>query len=206
MFKQITTIVLLALFITTGGKMIAQQDSTYTIPSRGEINPILKHRHKEIGLNMTYLLSQFVPLSGRKIYPGVIDYSYKYFYDNESAFRFGFGSGIEFGSGSNFGTSLSFHFGIRLGFEKRKHLYKKWYYTRGLDALVYGGNITGAPVFGSNDFDFFPGGAGIGPVIGLEYHLNDFLYLSTESMLFFGFPLILVITPPSALILHYIIP
>ncbi len=199
--KQFTRIIITTCLLCLSAlpHLNAQKDTSFILPDRGEMNELLNHRHKEIGLNMTFLISQFVPLGGQVLFPGVIDYSFKLYDSKQNAFRFGFGASWELLSFIERQTNI--RAGMRLGYEKRKHLYKKFYYTWGVDGLFYLG-----PIRGGESPNSIEGGIGLGPVIGIEYQLNDYMYLSTESMLFFGLPTFINVIPPTAIFLHFMIP
>jgi len=153
--------------------------------------------HKEIGLNFTQFVSQFVPFNIKNVKDGPIGYSYKYYNNHNTALRFGFGANIS--SLENFENT---HFALRLGFEKRKHLTGKFYYTKGWDILAILGS------FNLPSKSFGPGGAlGLGPVIGVEYHITDKIIFTTESMLFLGISattfIDISILPPTAFFVHF---
>lgn len=150
--------------------------------------------HKEIGLNFTQFVSQFVPLNLKNVKDGPIGYSFKYYNDRDFALRFGFGANIN----KEFENSF---LSIRLGYEKRRQLSEKFFFTRGWDvlALVGGFNLPSKQENG--------GAIGLGPVIGLEYHITDKLIFTTESMLFVGISsntgFDVSILPPTAFFIHF---
>ncbi len=157
--------------------------------------------HKEIGLNFTQFVSQFVPFNIKKVRSGPIGYSYKYYNRNNTALRFGFGANLS--SSDDFADT---RFSIRLGYEKRKHLSGKFYYTKGWDALAVLGSFNLPSKTGNNSFG--PVAAvGFGPVIGVEYHITDKIIFTTESMLFLGISAItfldISILPPTAFFIHF---
>ncbi len=158
--------------------------------------------HKEIGLNFTQFVSQFVPFNINKVRSGPIGYSYKHYNKNNKAIRFGFGANIS--SSDDFADS---HISIRLGYEKRKHLSGKFYYTKGWDVFALIGSFNLPSKAGNSPFGG-PGGAlGFGPVIGVEYHITDRIIFTTESMLFMGISattgLDISILPPTAFFVHF---
>jgi len=174
--------------------------STISIDAQEDSLSLNYQSHKEIGLNFTQFVSQFVPFNIKNVKDGPIGYSYKYYNNRNFALRFGFGANIS--SSDDFANS---HIAIRLGYEKRKHLTGKFYYTKGWDVLTVLGNFnlpskSDSPRFG-------PGSLGLGPVIGVEYHITDKIIFTTESMLFLGISsstfLDISILPPTAFFVHF---
>lgn len=196
--------ILLILLIAQSTVIYGQNkiDTAIYVPIKASVPPPLTTNHMEVGLNATYLIGQFVPLTTRPILSGVFDYSFKQYTSDSKAFRFGFGSSL--GLGFFFDDILTGHFGIRLGYERRKHLYGKWYYTRGLDGIFYLGDILGRPTDLNSLIGLVPFGIGLGPVIGIEYHFNPYMYLSTESTLLIGLPNLVQVIPPTAIFFNYV--
>ncbi|MEO6692528.1 MAG: hypothetical protein ABIO44_09335 [Saprospiraceae bacterium] len=135
-----------------------------------------KRVHTEVGLNMTSLITLLVPLGNQVTSTGPIDYSLKV-YRKKYAFRFGLGMKVSNANENDVRLAL------RLGFEKRRYLSTKWAYTSGMDILAYAGTFN----FPGDNNQIEGGGIGLGPLAGLEFYINSNLYLSVDSMLFFGF-------------------
>lgn len=187
LIKYCLTIITLSITILASGQDIVD------IPSP-------KKKNKEIGLNMTNFVSQFVPLGSSFPKGGPFSYTYKK-YGNVSAFRFGLGMNLGLSSGEE---DLMLH--MRLGYEKRYKIAEKWAYTRGMDFAVMLGqwNIPGIKTASTE------GSFGFGPVVGFEYYIFPNVYLSTESFIYFGLGFsddsdgifVFRILPPTALILN----
>ena len=184
--KNIILVVLICMFsihISSAQKQIELVDFNY-------------ESHKEIGLNFTQFVAQFIPFNIKSVKDGPIGYSFKRYNRSGKAFRFGFGANIS----ANFENSF---LAIRIGYERRKQIAKKVFYTRGWDILSVAGTLN-LPNSGSQEIFSL----GLGPVIGLEYHLTNALLISTESMLFVGLGLDeeflnIRIIPPTALLVHF---
>ncbi|MBK7468500.1 MAG: hypothetical protein WAS56_12835 [Saprospiraceae bacterium] len=134
-------------------------------------------KNKEIGVNMTTFVSQFVPFGSNFPKGGPFGYSFKK-YGSKAAFRFGLGMSVAVEENEE---DINLH--IRLGYERRKKLNDRWAYTRGLDFALMAGNwnIPGIST------GLFSTAIGFGPVIGIEYYIFPNVYLSTESYIFFGY-------------------
>ncbi len=171
--------------------------ATITINAQEDSLSLDEVKHKEIGLNFTQFVSQFIPFNVNKVKAGSIGYSYKYYNGRNFALRFGFGANIDIQS--NFENSF---ISIRLGYEKRKQLTKRFFVTKGWDVLGVAGSFN-LPTKG----DTQDGSIGFGPVIGVEYHITDNIVFSTESMLFIGLSVISIfdisILPPTAFFVHF---
>jgi hypothetical protein len=162
--------------------------------------PIPKKNSKEIGVNITNFISQFVPFGNNAPNLGPFSYSYKY-YGSAAAFRFGLGMNIS-SLENNFDD---FFLNIRIGYEKRKHINNKWAFTRGMDLAFFAGDES----LNTNNTGDAPVILGIGPMIGIEFYIWPNVYLSTENFIFFGLGsssnlvgLNLIVFPPKNLMLH----
>lgn len=149
-------------------------------------------RTREIGMDFTGLISQFVPFNLNKAAPAMIGLRAK-FYDVKTAFRINFGlSNIDNTEG---------RFYISVGYEKRKPVYKKIFYTGGWDGVIK---------VEPNDNPNFNNGIGsrllIGPArhYGLEYHFSEKFFIATEAFLnlLIGTGADIGFTPPTNLYLH----
>ena len=153
---------------------------------------------KEIGLNMTTFISQFVPFNNTTSMTGPYDFSFKRYKGNR-AFRFGMGMHIK--PEVFFSTGRLNSINLRFGFEKRKNIYNKWKYTRAFDAFLYAGNFNLPDDTSDED-----GGLGAGMGFGIEYHFNEKVYVSTEAMLLAGLSvesgILLEFLPPMAVFIH----
>ncbi|MBK9256520.1 MAG: hypothetical protein IPM42_13615 [Saprospiraceae bacterium] len=127
---------------------------------------------KEIGLNMTPLISQLVPFNLGSVNAGIIGLNYRKYY-NKRAFRLNFGANISESALEE--DDPFFYFSI--GTEKRTALTKSWHYTSGWDLYI------------SADGEDAEGEIGITKLYGIEYHFNKRVFLSTEGRLRLGLPL-----------------
>lgn len=155
--------------------------------------------HTELGLNFTQLVSHFIPLNVKTVRDGPIGYSYKRYGSNNIAFRFGFGAKISFATDEN-----DLFMAMRIGYERRKHLFKNFYMTRGWDIMGFVGSLN---LPNQNNVNEEDGSLGLGPFLGIEYHIHNSLIISTESMLYVGIsafegPLISII-PPTSIFLFF---
>lgn len=159
-----------------------------------ETTPIIK----EVGINMTPFAAQLIPFNETTLRTGPYDFSFKR-YKGDRAFRLGLGMHLR--PDFFFGDNQLNSFNLRIGFERRKQIYKNWHYTRAFDAFFYGGSLN-LPTDLSDD----DGGLGGAVGFGIEYHLNDWMYLSTEGSLMLGFSgnsgILMEFIPPMALFIH----
>ncbi len=158
---------------------------------------IIFKKHKEVGLNLTGLIAQFVPFGNNNPRMGPFIYSYKSYSKKRTAFRLGLGV-----NSFDFLNEENLSFNLRIGYEKRKLLTNRWSYTYGIDGMILVGNDFANINDGSNEIN---GALGIGLPVGIEYSLNDYIYLSVETNLFFGLgsSIINILTiPPTGLFLN----
>lgn len=141
-------------------------------------------------MNITPLLNSLIPFQTPTTRVGPYNFVYKR-YLNNTAFRMGLGLRLVPTPGFNDPNRALNHFNARIGFEKRRQLYKNLYYTGGLDAVgfVNSFNLPGTLAQTPNPFGFVSddGGVGLGATMGLEYFLLPQLSISTEAMFFVGF-------------------
>jgi hypothetical protein len=174
-----------------------QKDTTNTIP--------LNQRARYVGINVTPLLTQFIPLN--KTNPrisGPYNFIYKRFNEKGSAFVAAAGVDVlQFGASEG-----NFHLNIRLGWEERRAFYNNWQYALGASALWTMGNFntTGATSQGSDI------GIGIAPTFSVAYTVNEAISVGTEAMLYLGLfsdvtngPAISFV-PPVAIYLNFKLP
>ena len=153
------------LFLLVVNTLTAQKNARVdTIPLKDDLH---WQYSKEIGFNMTQLTSMFIPFNFTEIDPGLVTLRTKW-YGKSQAFRLELGMDLS----SNFVTSEDrARFWLPMGPERRKHIRNsKWYYT------------TGWMLFGFSEMESF-GGVGFGKPYALEYHLNDQLFISTDTAL-----------------------
>ncbi len=134
-----------------------------------------KLKYKEVGLNMTSLISRIVPFGNQLPLAGPTTIYLKK-YNGSRAFRFGLSL-----QASPDAVKLNTIF--RVGVEKRKPLNEKWSFTRATDFMWAFGSFD-TPGFIPGDGDVQAIGLGLG--YGIEYNLNKFISISTESTVFLG--------------------
>lgn len=163
----------------------------------GELN--LPYRYNVTGINTTPLLVQLVPFnrSDPKV-TGPYYVTYRRYKDNK-AFRMALGA--DFSDAADEGT-LS-HINFRIGWEKRKSIYRRWAYTRGWDFFAALGDLN-LPGDKENDAARFA----FGPTWGIEYNFNPSVFLSIESSLLMGIDAssgipVLEFIPPVAVYLNF---
>ncbi len=129
---------------------------------------------KEVGINVTNLLSRFVPfnLTEKDDINQFIALKTKWYGKGSTAFIINFGIDIQ---DSN--TDLQNKLFLSIGYERRRNISNKWKYVTGWE--IAGTNL------GSNNFDNSPFLA-ISKPYGIEYHFFDNFYISTEARFLFG--------------------
>jgi hypothetical protein len=140
------------------------------------LKPLLVARHTEVGLNMTTLLSRLVPFGNAVPLGGPTSLWLKNYKENK-AFRFGIG--LQSSDDAEFKNGI-----IRIGREKRKQLKNpKWSFTRSIDFLWAFGSFD-TPQFMNITNNSTTIGAALG--YGIEYYINESVFISTESTVFLG--------------------
>ena len=132
------------------------------------------YKKREVSLNVTSLIHNFVPFNLGDVDPGITGIRFKY-YDKKYAFRIGFGTSI---ASARSTTSLTRDFFyISAGYERRRIVSNRWAYTAGWDLFSSKGIIAEEP-----DENL----TGFSKHYGLEYHINNKCYLGTDAQLLFG--------------------
>ncbi len=185
--KKLNTItaVILLCFCFIG--IQAQEEIDYT------------QKKKEIGLNMSGLVSQFVPFASNGFASGPFGVTWLSGRTN-TFFRVSLGGSVGaedtfFGSG-NFG-----HLALGVGFTKRKRVYNNWIYESSVMGMGY---VNGLNIPGVNG----EGTSGLGLGIGFApgYELSDRVRINAEVLLFLGLgtnAVHIIVVPPVALNLKY---
>ena len=158
-------------------------------------------RHREIMMNLTPLVAQFVPFNASTA-------SKLNIFDFETR-RLKNGKGTHFGLGVNLDASFNptepSSIYLRYGFARRRQITPKFHFTRYWDINLVVEDFEGTSIQrGKLDFSGFA----ISYTAAIEYSFNDRLALSTQGILFFGLlnvntgePKIKFI-PPVGLFLH----
>lgn len=158
-------------------------------------------RHREIIMNTTPLIAQFVPFNASSISKfNLFDFQYRKMRNGRGT-RWGLGVNVE----GDFNPVDPQNFYLRFGFIKRRQISEHFHFARSWDVNLVAedtdnqGNPRGK--FGFNGF-------AVSYSAAFEYSINSFLTLSTEGSLFiglinidFGTPKIKFI-PPVGLFLH----
>jgi hypothetical protein len=130
-------------------------------------------REKTVSLNMTSLLSMVLPFNKTNPFlVGPYNVAFKS-YRNNRGWRFGIGANLN-GLDDDLRNS---NLNLRIGYEWRKPIYKRWYYTKGIDLNLFAGSLN-IPNTPTNAM-----GMGISSVWGIEYYIQDRVSISTETAL-----------------------
>ena len=152
---------------------------------------------REVGLNMTTLLSQVVPFNRTGTLIGPYQMNYIYLSPKNRGFRFSLGGQI-----SEVFQERS-HINVLFGFERRKWIGDKerFSFRRGTNLFISVGGLQ-TPLVESNNLTLF----GIAVARGIEYHLAPGIGISTEAFFHLGINsdgfLEMHITPPFAINLN----
>lgn len=184
-------ITLLSVLIFCGTQLIGQDNSEY-------------QKTREVSLNMSGLVSQFVPFSSNQLRTGPFDVTWLSGRNN-TFFRMSIGGNLGannnpsfFGGGGNFDPG---HLALGIGFTKRKIVYKNWIYESSVMGTAYAGGLN-AP--NASDPEGFGLGVGIGFAPG--YQISNRVRINAEALLFLGLGSNLVqiiFVPPVAINLKY---
>lgn len=166
MMKRVACLYLICISIILNGQETQSSENT----TSEEYQNFWKYG-KEVGLNMTQLVSRFVPFNftNKAGTEQLIALKTKW-YGNKRAFILN--AGINLGA-----NDVDNELFLSLGYERRRHISAKWKYVTGWEAFV--GVLTPAQAVDGPVF-------GITKPYGLEYHFHDNFYLSTEARLVLG--------------------
>ncbi len=170
-----------------------------TLFTQVPVDPI---NYKEFGLNMTGLVSNFIPFNSTKL--GLQRYAFSYkktrIKKNGNLATFRLGLGFD----NIFDANGFFNFNFRIGGEKKRKLSEKFTFISGNDFILFVEPINE----NAKDltFDDMPKvGAGYSHPFGIEYHLNNRVSIYTETALevTVGFPPVAVrMVPPASIFLN----
>jgi len=179
--KKLILILLVACLGNTG---TAQDDLLFSKDFRGV----------ELGLNMSPLLSKFIPFQNATLISGPYNIVYRGGKNNRF-FQMKFGANVP--SLDAFIQPSDIHFNISLGFLRRRILSKRFSYSFGHNFMAYGGSLNTPADSGADS-----AGLGYGFESNISFHLNKFIALETGLLLFagidLGYPRITFV-PPLAL-------
>lgn len=154
------TVLLLLMFLATPS-LFAQ-----------EIEEPAKQMNQELGVNATALLTNFLSFNSDLVDPGAYVLTYKRINERGRGFRLGFGVSLNSIEGEN--SFINF----RLGYERQTVITSKWLFYWGIDLVANVGNFNDPTTEISK-------GVGLGPVIGIQYRINEKIGFSTESSFYF---------------------
>ncbi len=178
------SIVVLILFASTA--IFGQDESVY-------------EKHREVSLNMSGLVAQFVPFSDNQLLTGPFDVTWLSGRNN-TYFRMSIGGNI--GSQEQFGPNTDFgHLAIGVGFTKRRIVYKNWIYESSVMGMGYAGGLN-SPNANAED----GGGLGVGIGFAPGYEISNRVRINAEAILFLGLgtnALQIIFVPPIAVNLKY---
>jgi hypothetical protein len=156
---KILNIILLGCFILYSQQTLAGDTTTFSYSHK-----------KEVCLNATALLSQFVPFNLSETEMGLQGIKTKW-YGRKYAFRTSLGIIAD--------DNILTQGYLSLGYEKRKPIYKKFTYTTGWDYFVF---LKKSSVV----FRDVEAAVGIGKFYGLEYNINERIFIGTEAQVMLG--------------------
>lgn len=145
----------------------------------------------EVGLNATFLARNF--FGAEDDVTSISDYLLYYkIIKGRNAFRFGLGGSInkraETLTGQQrevFATKVN----ARMGYERRNKMGQKWIYYYGIDLVAHYDELELRTVTSIDDTKsadkYIEGGAG--PVLGIQFMINDHIGISTEASLLYFF-------------------
>jgi hypothetical protein len=168
-------VIQLFVFIAVAGNAVGQQDSSkvsvYAEEDLYEDDPYFWSNTKEIGINITPLLSRFVPFNLGDKQPGALGFQWKRYYAKR-AFRFGLGANVT-GFDQNDGNNFLF---LSFGLEKRHPISKdkKLTYSSAWDVVLQ---------VSENEDEFL---AGIAKGYGIEYHFTKRIFAGTQAQMILG--------------------
>jgi hypothetical protein len=137
-------------------------------------------RRRMVGLNLTPLLTQLVPLNRadpRESGPYLVRFK-KYGPLGRSGFRFSMGVRVGLDEIEEERIQLNLAF----GFERRRSISKRWSYTRGFDAMILAGDLA-TPGTDTAEDAF---AIAVAPVWGIEFAIDDYMTVGAEAALALG--------------------
>lgn len=154
---------------------------------------------KEVGLNMSGLVSQLVPFasSGQGSGPFAVTWLSG---RTNTFFRVSLGGTVG-AEDTLFGNGDAGHLALGVGFTKRKKVYKNWIYESSVMGMGY---ANGLNIPGSDGSDTAGLGLGIGFAPG--YEISDRVRINAEAILFLGLgtnAVHIIFVPPVAINLKY---
>lgn len=189
-------ILLISVFSCLSYILTAQEKTGEKDPSYSD-----NIRHREIMMNLTPLIAQFVPFNASTASKlNIFDFETRKL-KNGKGTHFGLGVNID----GSFNPTEPSSIYLRYGFAKRKQITERFHFTRYWDINLVAEDFEGTSVQkGKLDFS----GLGISYSASIEYDLSNHITISTQGILFIGLlnvdtevPKIKFI-PPVGLFLH----
>lgn len=185
--KKLNTIAATILFCFCFLGLQAQQEIDYT------------KKKKEIGLNMSGLVSQFVPFASNGFASGPFGVTWLSGRTN-TFFRVSLGGSVG-AENATFGGGSFGHLALGVGFTRRKRVYNNWIYESSVMGMGY---VNGLNIPGVNGEETAGLGLGIGFAPG--YELSERVRVNAEVLLFLGLgtnAVHIIVVPPVAINLKY---
>ena len=136
-------------------------------------------RHKEIIMNTTSLIAQFVPFNASTVSKvNIFDFQIRRL-KNGRGTRWGLGVNIDAGFNPIEPQSLY----VRFGFVKRRQISERFHFARSWDANLIAEDFENTSAI-NRKLDF--SGFAVTYSAGFEYSINRYITLSTEGSLFLG--------------------
>lgn len=143
---------------------------------------------REIGINVSSLISQFVPLGTSSTSTGPYNIIFR-IGNQEDLFH------IQLGMDSDETDGELNHFNAGFGYMRKTPINDKFIYYKFFNIMGFSGNFND-PNSSSVSSIFGPeGGAGLGIGLGIEYKLSSQVHLGTEAILYLGSPALDIIPP-----------
>jgi hypothetical protein len=169
-FKQLFLVLpMLTILYTNACAVIADTSST-----KFSIKEEDWRKKREVALNVTSLLHNFVPFNLGDVDPGITGIRFKY-YDKKYAFRTSFGTSIASNISTNSLTRDFFYFSA--GYERRRIVANRWAYTSGWDFFTSRGIIAEEPEESL---------VGFSKHYGIEYYINNKCFVGTDAQILLG--------------------
>lgn len=137
-----------------------------------------RRKIQEVSLNMTAVVSQFVPFGRVNTRTGPFNINWLRG-SNNKFFRLSLGANLTPDQNGNISDDSFFNFGV--GYTKRSKVWKNFYYDKSFLFMGYGGNLNIPNSQVTNS-----GAVGIGVGFGPGYQINERLRVSTEIIMFIG--------------------
>lgn len=154
-----------------------------------------KETYHELGINVTTFINEFVSLNNNDADLGDYMVTYKYHF-GQTALRFGLGGRLTQLNEDNVGGATrktnNSQFDIRVGYEWKKPITKKWAFYTGIDAIASSdrdvsiANSSVDEVTSTQSTTSFGGG----PILGIQFFINSHISLGTEGSFYYRYSII----------------